>query len=330
MSCLVLIRRLSCILLAFLPGVSLAINHNPTSVKGLAQAYGFVLGQDYSLTRIATQLPEFSTDVTVANARFDSTFPDIKKKLEVQLKEALGDKAFQEVATSLGRKVKELADRQKLSKEIAVDFLQQVKVRSKGDIESPVLEYLLTVKYANYPVGEFADGFRQRYETDGAGKSQGIKLKLQLPKSWLAKEGERPHIVQKWIRANGTGFEIISLDIRDAEGANPTKKELEEFVNSGEVKDTVPEGGMYVDAGTFSIEQQNGYWMQMALSLDRAGMKMHEESLIYQLFFRGKAVGIMCASAGADNQKQKVHESLGQIRPLCQQVLNSLVLLQVY
>ena len=324
-------RRTLLLVVVMLPVVTAAaININPTSVKGLAQAYGFVLGQGYSLLRITTELPEFSKDVTVANARFDATFPDIKTKLEMQLKEALGDKGFQEVATTLRSKVKELAERQKLSKEIAADFLEQVKARSKGEIESPVLEYLLTVKYANYPMGEFSDGFRQRYQTSGDGKSQGIKLKLQIPKSWLAKEGERPHIVQKWIRANGTGFETISLDIRDAEGVNPTKKEMEEFVKSGEVKETVPEGGTYVDAGTFSLEQQNGYWMQMALSLDRAGMKMYQQALLYQLFFRGKAVGIMCGSAGADNEKQKVNEAFKQIRPLCQQVLNSLVLLQVY
>lgn len=321
------------ILLAFFayPSPSFAINFNPTSVKGIAQAYGFVLGQEYSLSRIAKEFPELTGSVELARAQFGSTFPDIKTKLETQLKKAMGEKLFQETATNLRTKLRESLGRQQITRDIAANFLVQVKARSKGEIESPVLEYLLAVKYTVNPVGEFADGFRQRYQTDGTGKSQGIKLNVQLPRSWAAKEGERPHIVRKWQSENGTGLELILLDIRDAQGYNPTKKEMEEFVRSGEVKEAVPEGATYVASGNFTLEMRTGYWIQMVTpQLERAGVKFYQESLMYVFFFREKAVGLLCNAGGPENEKSKVNEAFKRIRPLCQQVLNSVVLPQAY
>jgi hypothetical protein len=316
--------------LTVFPVTSFAINFNPTSVKGVAQAYGFVLGQEYSLSRIAKEFPELSGGVELALAQFGSTFPDIKTKLETQLKKAMGEKLFQKTATNLRTKLRETLGRQKITREIAAKFLEQVKGRSKGDIESPVIEYLLAVKYTANPVGEFADGFRQRYQTDGTGKSQDISINLQLPRSWAGKDGARPHIVQKWVSENGTGLEMIHLNVRDGQGYNPTKKEMEEFVRSGEVKDSVPDGSKYIDSGNFTLEKQTGYWLQMAMPLERAGMKMYQDVLMYQFFFRGKAIGIMCQAGGPENEKPKINEAFKRIRPLCQQVLNSLVLTQAY
>ena len=180
------------------------------------------------------------------------------------------------------------------------------------------------------PVGEFADGFRQRYQTDGTGKAQSIKLKLQLPRSWTAKDGERPHIVRKWISLNGTGLEMIHLDIRDGEGYAPTKKEMEDFVKSGEVKESIADGATYVASGNFSLEKQTGFWVHMTTAVERAGTKVYQESVMYQLFFQGKAIGIMCTAGGTDAEKTKTNEGFKRMKPLCQQVVNSLVLLQAY
>lgn len=307
-----------------------AINFNPTSANGMAKAYGFVIGQEYSLLSIAKEFPELTGDVVLARAQFSSTFPDIKTKLEAQLKQNLGGKHFQEMRVSLQANLKEASSRQQITKEIATNFLKQIKDRSKREIENPILEYLLAVKYATNPTGEFTDGFRQRYETKGIGKSQGIEVNLQLPRSWIGKDGERPHIVQKWVSENGTGLEMILLDIRDVQGYKPTKKEMKEFIGSGEVKDLIPEGATYVASGNFTLEMQNGYWVEMVTPLERAGIEMHQESLMYQFYFQGKAIGVMCQAGGLEADKTKINETFNRIKPLCQQVLNSLVLPQAY
>ena len=307
-----------------------ALNFNPTSVKGVAQAYGFILGQEYSLAHIAKEFPDLTSNVDLASAQFSATFPNIKTDLEVQLKKALGEKLFQDTATSLRKKLRDSLGQQQISREIAANFLEEVKRRSRGEIDSPVIEYLLAVKYATNPVGEFSDGFRQRYQTDGTGKSQGIKLALQLPRSWAAHEGERPHIVKKWQSENGSGLETMLLDIRDGQGYSPTKKEMQNVVSSGEIKTFIPDGSTYVDSGNFTLEQQTGYWIQIALPVERVGVKIYQDALMYQFFFKGKVIGVMCQAGGPDNDRPKVHEAFKRIRPLCLQVLNSLVLKQAY
>jgi hypothetical protein len=318
------------LLLSFTPIFSSAATFSAASIKEIAHAYGFVLGQEYTLDLIARQHPDFDLRVTLARAQFSATLPNISSKLEAQLKEALGPKGFEELGKTIQSNLYETLSKQRLSRDDALGFFEQIKARSKGEIESPVLENLLAVNYMRNPVGEFADGYRQRFQTDGSVKAQGIKLKLQLPKSWIAKDGERPHIVQKWTSRSSNAVQMIHLDIRDGEGYAPSKSDMEKFVKSGEVKDAVAEGATYVDSGNFTLEKQTGYWLQMNLSQERAGRKLYQESVMYQLFFRGKAIGIMCAALSPDDEREKAVEAFKQMRPVCQQVLNSLVLLQAY
>jgi hypothetical protein len=290
-----------------------------------------VLGQEYSLVRIEKEYPDLAGRVILARHQFGAAFPNSQAKLEAQLKETFGDVKFRELAGSIQTKLRETLARQQLTHTMAVDFLDQVKGRSKGVIESPVLEYLLAVQYQNNPAREFADGFRQRYQTDGSGKSQGIKVNLQLPKSWLAKDGERPHIVQKWISLNSATFEMIQLIIQDGEGYNPTAQEMQQFVASGEVRSAVPDGATYVSSGNFSLEKQTGYWVVMTMPVERAGFTIYQESLMYQMYFHGKAIGILCSTGGPIGEpRQKISDAFKQMKPLCQQVLNSLVLPQAY
>jgi hypothetical protein len=57
---------------------------------------------------------------------------------------------------------------------------------------------------------------------------------------------------------------------------------------------------------------------------------MYQRGLFYQLFFRGKAVGVMCMAGATEREPQKADAAASLIKPLCQQVVNSLVLEQAY
>ena len=328
--CLEIVRLAVSLWLCIVPLVATSANFNTATVKGISTAYGFVLGQEVSLARIEKEYPDLSANVMLVRAQFGGDFPDIQVKLEAWLKDALGDKGFTVLAARMKANVGEMLARQKITKASAIDFLDQVKNRSKGAIESPVLEYMLAVTYQNNPLREFGDGFRQRFQTDGSGKSQGIKINLQLPKSWTGKDGERPHIVQKWVSLNSEYFEIIQLIVMDAEGYNPSKQEMLQFVANGEAKSAIPDGSTYVASGHFSAEKQTGYWVEMKMPVERAGFTMYQETLMYQLFFRGKGIAILCSTGGKVDEPLKVAEAFKRMKPLCQQVLNSLVLPQAY
>lgn len=120
------------------------------------------------------------------------------------------------------------------------------------------------------------------------------------------------------------------LDIRDAEGSDPTAREIQEFVKSGEARKTLSELGKVHDVGPFSLERRAGYWGDISMTHERAGVRLYQRARMYQLFFRGKVIGIMCAVAAREGEDQKGNESAVLIKPVCQQVVNSVVLEQVY
>jgi hypothetical protein len=317
---------------AVLPSLAFAaLNHNPSAIKGISQAYGFMLGQEVSLARIERTYPDAAMQVEMARAAFNAAFPDIKRKLEAELTAALTEPKFTEMRTELNKKLNAFATKQQITPQLAQQFLEQVKARAKGDeMEPEVLRYLLTVRYATNPAGEFFDGFRQRYKTDGTGKSQGLRFHLQLPRSWLIKEGERPHVVQKWVSEGGTGLSNIILMVQDTAGETPGRAEMDQFVRSGEIRESVPDDSKYLDGGAFSQEKSAGYWIDMAMPQERAGMKMYSRGRMYVLFFRGKAISVMCMAASAESEEVKVTAAAVKLNPLCQQVMNSVVLDQAY
>lgn len=328
---LTLITRLAVLWLCFVPFVATAANFSSATIKGVSTAYGFVLGQEHALLQIEKEYPDLAVNVILARAQFGAVFPGARIKLELRLKEYWGEKAFQGLSDTMQAKVVEMGSRQKITRASAIDFLGQVQARSKGAIESPVLEYLLAVEYQNNSLREFVEGFRQRFQTDGGGKSQGLKINLQLPKSWTGKDGERPHIVQKWVSLNSDYTELIQLIVMDAEDYNPTKQEMLQFVADGETKTVIPDGATYLASGNFSLEKQTGYWVEMTMPVERAGFTTYQESLMNQIFFRGKGIAILCSTGGKVGEETKVGEAFQQrMKPLCQQVLNTLVLPQAY
>lgn len=320
-----------CVGVVLSTGASATLTHSQSSVKAISKTYGFVLGQDSSLARVERTYPDAAIQIEMARLAFNSSFPDIKKKLEAELIAAIGAENLKKLRVEIDNKLRDMQAKQKVTPQIAQQFLEQVKARAKGDeLEPDVLRYLLAVRYSENPVDEFSDRFRQRFRTDGSGKARGIRLVLQLPRSWLAAEGERPHIVQKWTSEGGTGNSIVMLDIRDAEGYNPSRSEMEQFVKSGEVREAVPEGGTMHDSGTVTLEKRTGYWIDMSVKLERAGVRMYQRGTMHQLFIKGKAVGLLCMSYSKQDEPQKADAAAKLIKPICQQVLNSLVLEQAY
>lgn len=317
---------------AVLPTLALAaLNYSQSSIKGISQAYGFVLGQEASLARIERTYPDAAMQVEMARSTFNAAFPDIKKKIEAELIAALTEPKFKQLRDEIVAKIRPLLTKQQITPQLAQQFLEQVKARAKGDeMEPEVLRYLLTVRYAANPVGEFFDGFRQRYKTDGTGKSQGLRFHLQIPRSWLIKEGERPHVVQKWVSEGGTGLSNIILMVQDTGGETPGRAEMDQFVRSGEIRESEPDGSKYIDGGAFSQERSAGYWIDMAMPQERAGMKMYSRGRMYLLFFRGKAISVMCMATSAEKEEVKVTAAAVKLNPLCQQVMNSVVLDQAY
>lgn len=304
------------------------INHNEKSVRGLAKAYGFLIGQDSTLREIARRYPTMTAEAQLARLTFDAAFPGLLPAIERELTIVVGAEKLPALREQMLKALDDL--RQPLDPTAAAEFLQQVRDRSRGEgVETDVLSYLLAIRYSRQPVSEYVDGFRERYQTDGTGKAQGVKLVLQLPRSWLAQDGERPHIVQKWTNEGGTGLSVITLDIRDLGGPAPTVQEVDELIRSGEMRREFAALGTVLDLGRFTVERQPGVRLELSTLQERVG-PLYSRGVLYQVYFRGKAVGLMCMASRPESERSRADDASKLLEPLCRQVANSLVLIQLY
>ena len=122
----------------------------------------------------------------------------------------------------------------------------------------------------------------------------------------------------------------IVLMVQDTGDETVSRADMDQLVRSGEIRDTVPDGGEFIDGGAFSQEKRAGYWIEMAMPQERAGMRMYLRGRMYVLFFHNKAVSLMCMVASAENEVAKMTAAAAKLKPLCQQVMNSMVLDQAY
>lgn len=305
-----------------------AIEHTRGEIKALSKTYGFFVGQEISLGIIERDFPSLSSQVALSRMMFDATFGNPLRGIETELTKVLGANATEEIAREGRKKLVPILETNKLNQAEAQHFIETVKSRTKGEnIESDVLETLLAKKYQSNPVAEFADGWRQRYRTDGSGKSLGLQISMQLPKSWRAKEGERPHIVQKWVSRGGHGESMIMLIVNDTKEPEPSSAEIKALAQSG---DLTPEGASMISSRTFSTERRTGIMLEYSHEQERVELEMYSRATTYTLFVNGRAVQILCGAYAPKNKKRIADNQHILIKPLCQQVMNSVVFPQIY
>ncbi|MBF9231758.1 hypothetical protein [Microvirga alba] len=320
------IISLFCFIFAF--GVAEAKDLNRQLAPDMARVYGFLIGQSISLTRIGMEFPALRNEAELARMRFSAKFGESEKKLEEILRSMLGSK-FDETDRQLRASIEANAKKQALTRPDAAAFLELMAARARGEIADEFLKPLLIAKYADRPAAEFVDGWRQTFVSDGSGKARGVKIHLQIPKSFGSKESPRPHIVRNWTSQDGKGPIVLVLDIREV-GAAVTQKSLDEEFGPDMVKDVVGPDGQVLNSGKFKHETYPGFWVQAVRAEERATMKVQIAFQLYQIFARDKAVAIGCFSTLDEGARSDPKTVFQELQPLCLQVLNTLVLPGAY
>jgi len=309
---------------------ALAIELNRSNQSGIAEAYGFVVGQQMTLDRIANRYPDLAREAFLAGLSFERTFGDVRARVEPIFKQALGQEMFEKFQSDLKRELQGQSRRVELTRTTAEAFLEEVHSRSEGNIYSPALEFLLAIRFEKYPVDEFIEGFRKRYRTDGIGKSLGVVLNMQLPQSWKGMEGNRPHIVRKWKSEAGTGNELIMLQVRETGVMNVSRADVAELMQPDEVMSLLPDGSELEEYGLVSVENMPGYFVDFSHLNERAGMAIYQKIRQYSIYYRDKLILVQCSAGALERDYEAVESSFESVKPVCTQVFNSLVLPEEY
>lgn len=178
-------------------------------------------------------------------------------------------------------------------------------------------------------ISEFLEGKRSKFDTKGHEKAKGLSMKISYPSSWVAKEGERPNIVQKFISEGGTGLEmvlIITKSLQHPGGEKPTKGEIKDFLSPSEMKDTLPPGSKFIDAKETNIENLDASILEYSMSLERAGERVLMHTVTYTFVVDSTLVQVQCQVAGPPNAQPSVQERMEKFRSLFKLIANSIVI----
>lgn len=320
-------------LIAILACNAQAYTINNQSAKNLFSAYGYLYAQNLYLQRIGDKFPQLNNQIQAAKIRFDSAFPNLSDNLMVNINSITSDSskiksAFNEGETNAQKYIYSLP----LSYKDALNFIETVNYRAKGNIDSPILENILSVQFDKNPNNEMVDGFYNRYSSLGHNKAKGIEVNLKIPKSWAEKEAERPNIVRKWINQNGSGHSSIMLFVKDAGGLNPSLNDIKDMYNNGEMSDIANDDGMEtVDPGyPIVLDRQNGFYFKAKTSQQYMNMHFYAIFDQYLVFYNGKSIAVMCGTTVEISNKDQADEANKKMAPLCKSVANSIIFPQQY
>ncbi len=316
------------------PYASAEIQLTNALAKDIGQTYGFYLGQNYSLSEISKKYPSMSGLALIAEKEFAAAF-----KSSIEGMDALMSKhakaEWERIKDQLTNRVADSLNIDQATESQARQFIELVRQRAKGNIESPVIETLLLFKsgYEKHPEHEFLDGYKQKYTSNGAGKAKGVAFSIEAPKTWAAKEGNRPNIVQKFVSENGRGLELLLVLIKEMPlqpGEMITDKDVAEILNPTDIKDFLPDSAEHIASGKLTLENLPGFWVHFKLNMSRVRNSVGMETIIYVIFYKDKMIQIQGQVTTSANGKAIERGGLEKYEKLFDLMANSFVIASMY
>ncbi len=302
--------------------------------KDVGKSYGFYLGQDYSLNEISMKYPSLSGLVMIAEKEFSANFKSSIEGMDaIMLKYAKTE--WKKIKNQLSQKITSSININQITEAQARQFIKLVRQRAKGNIDSPILETLLLFKsgYDNSPEREFVDGYKYKYTTNGSGKAKGVAFSIESPKTWKAKEGNRPNIVQKFVSENGRGLELMLVLIKEIPlqpGEKITEKDVLGMLNPKDIKDFLPNGSTYIKSGKLTLENLPGFWVQFKVSMSRVRNTISMEMIMYTIFYKNKMIQIQGQVSTSVNGKSLDRGGVKKYEKLFDLMANSFVISNMY
>ena len=303
-------------------------NIKKPKIERITQAFGFLVGQEYSLNYIKSEFPKLGNDVLMAELAFKSTFGKAKDGLNDYLLNYLGEIKFKEYNESFLEEINKRMSNESFSEEIAINFIEDVHNRAKGIVTSPILETLLSFQYIDFPHKELLAGFTTVFKTKGHIKSKNTDWQIRVPKSWRAKEADRPNIIKSFIDDFGDGNQSIMLMVKDiplSKGYKFSKQEQNEFFTEKEIKIMVPQDAKFISFTKMTIDGNIGGMLEIEQTLSRLDLKLKMRMVEFVFIKDAKIyslVGTVCSPKTDESLALKMEKYL----PLFKFVANSIVL----
>lgn len=320
------------ILFIFLFFISLnAVELTKPLMMDMSRTYGYVTTQNLVLERLKKKYPNKKHEYYKAQVEFDLKFkPSIDN-----FKKAFGEEGWKKFEGILGNKLIDEANKINLNSSYKNGFANEVLLRVKGNIESPVLETLLMFhpKYQKNPSLEFTDGFKKRLSSKDKPKAKGVDFHIDIPKSWKVKDGKRPNVI--WLSNGNNGYldkgnssvSFSAIVRKLPENINSiSNDEAQEFCNEA-FKDS------YIkECIKTTLENLPTVYARNTMEIKRLRLSSTMEIANYFVFYNDKLILLQGMVNTINNQltRKQLNKKFEKYLPLFDQIANSLVIKDLY
>lgn len=304
-------------------------------IMDMSRTYGYNMGQTYVLDAIEKKYPNLKIQVFLAKNEFDLKYSKSIKEIELNLSKKMSKKQWNDYKLNFKKEMQKQLNYDNITYDEALNFIQEVKTRTNGNIESPVIETLLMFNptYQKNPISELGDNFYQKYNSKNNPKAKSVDFSIRVPKSWKSQEANRPNIVRKFTSNNGYLVEDIFMEnimllVQDLpfEVNSLTKQDVTDYCNE------LPENTILRDCKSTKLENLPLIIQRIKMNLSRVESSMSMELVQYTIFFKNKAIMIQ-GQVGTMNYKvseKELLERFEKFKPVFSYVANSLVINDLY
>jgi DNA-directed RNA polymerase subunit RPC12/RpoP len=309
---------------------------NEEEVKRLVAACGHQILFEESVSALMAAFPEQKLKLVTAKQGYDRRFaPSIENIRRVASRYAPD---FSDELSATQKRIRQQMSAANLTDDQVQTVLDEIEKIGNGELVAPVLETLLVYhpQYQRSPVLEFLDGYRQQYLTDGSGKSQGVKLRIEYPASWHAEDGVRPHILQNLCSSSGLGQSRVTIGVMSLPAILPvsadalSEEDLSSIASEALAEMEVP-GTTTVDSGRVHVAGNAAAWIEFEGQVNRVGIENAIHGLQFAVVHGSRVIFIgLLTHATPKLESMDCRRRFLRVAPLFQQMLNSVDFLDRY
>lgn len=298
--------------------------------KQVGQAYGLVVAQAYSLNRIATDYPDLAPEVRKATFEFSSTaLGEGANALEDVLKQELGDE-WPATKVKLEEKFLGIAEKMELTREMAVQGLEEIRQRAKGNMPESIRNTLLAncPAYVKSPGAELSAGWRQNFSTLKHPKSAGADITIGLPLSWSKRESTRDGIVQVFRSGAGNGpilCNIICKKILEDADGDATPEDMKDFFTEAILKEMVPDDATFIEGRPMTIAGAVGGMNIFDTTQEALDLKMKMRSTTFIIVHKKQLIQVNFLIMGQFLKDMDFDEAQKAYFPTYRAIMSTLV-----
>lgn len=176
---------------------------------------------------------------------------------------------------------------------------------------------------------EFNSGEVLKYSSFNEPKAENLKIHIKYPKSWECLEGERPHVIRKFIQSEGYSTCILLITKQNKE---PNTKEVDNILAIDGLKSLIPSTASYIASNSnLRMEGLRAASIEYTNSGRRLDRDFYSYNLLYLFVYKKFIIQVQFMVLNKiEETNSSVEQRYKTIRPLFNQMFNSIVLDNIY